>query len=593
LDIVLKLYSTTTNWGDTLDHIIYGDILDYEIVDNSNYLIDTAWFKINNTNNKWSDQIDVDVWDGSETTQVWRAFTRADQLINSGVVTRVSKESGHTIIEGEGMTSLLKRYVIEDKRFHINDNSSDAISGTYMLTSTENDGDGNDMGLIPRYLSTTYGAIGVSTYVGATNTDEPRDWKFYGEYLYDACVDIAKASYGINNKSFDVYLFETYSAPSTFTRELYFQEFESTAKAKTIVQSDVYIPNFFLSPHCRENYNKVYVQGEMNPNYIKPDNDQYCEGTESWSSDVETGGTATIDVVGNNQQIVGTTAIKLYRGDAAHRVAYIRDISASPIESYFHSIQFSALAQSVDDTDERLKFYLGLGVEDVYGNQALADNEFFAMEYECWILANKSSGAYGFQWDFTSYNPIPLPKPTGGHDWNFDQNQFSNSNINYRDWHKIVEVGFRLDDDATEEIQYLVIDNLRFIGNYPYNSTWTNGAPTYTREYRYTDDGLKSDTTCQNMAKQIGTGLNVKQYSGNITLKGIKRDFTLKSGNTIEIIIPSKNINISSGQTPAKIGVQKIVYKPNTQTLTVGRVYSTSEIVNNIARSVRRSKKIF
>ena len=54
-DIILKIYSTNATWADTLDHTISGDVLDYIITDNSNYVIDTAWFKLNDCDRRWSD----------------------------------------------------------------------------------------------------------------------------------------------------------------------------------------------------------------------------------------------------------------------------------------------------------------------------------------------------------------------------------------------------------------------------------------------------------------------------------------------------------------------------------------------------------
>jgi len=596
LDIVLKLYSTTTNWGDTLDHIIYGDILDYEIVDNSNYLIDTAWFKINNTNNKWSDQIDVDVWDGSETTQVWRAFTRADQLINSGVVTRVSKESGHIITEGEGMTSILKRRAISLHDIPNSNNSGSNISGTYILTENSDTDIGSEkMGIVPRYFGTTYGTLNYSTYVDATNTTNTREWYLDGLSVWDVCIEIARGSYGTNGKPFDVYLFETYDG-STFTKEFYFREKESQTSAKTILQSDLHLPSFYFSQHAPFNFNKVTAYGAINPRYFYPKytsngEDEITSGLDPW---VETSENSTMHIT-QWGPAKNKSAIKLDRGvNVDDKALGYYDNATYRWDTRYNSLKFSVKAmhdKAGDAIQGPLYFYVFLGVKDKFGNAS--DTTYHltgtpaALYFKQSIMAYHNT-TYNFRRAPWSEYEIPLPKANDSNGWTNATKNFSNSNLTYNDWSQIYRVGFILSDNETNDyITQLSVDDVIFIGNVSYSGSSIDGTPTYLREYVYRDEGLRSNTACISMAANLLRSFKVKQYQAKCVFTGVKRDYSLKAGDTCELVIPSKNIIIKSGETPTKLPIQRIEYTPNKQTLILGRQYSLQEIINNTTRMMK------
>lgn len=664
-DIVLKIYSTSTTWGDTLDHTIFGDVVDYEIMDNSNYEIDTAWFKINDNDHRWSDQITPDHYTGAaENTQIWRAFSRNDTLINSGVVSKVYKQGNNIIIEGYGMSALLLRKVVEDEYFQTKDGAGTAISGDYILTDST-------YGLIPSYLSTTYGTIGVSTYVTTPTTTQSRFWKFDGWNLWDCAVDVARASYGSNSNPYDVYLFETYTAPSTFTRELYFQEIESTAKAKTVVMSDVIMGDFNLAEHARENYNRVVVRGAPNPNGFRPNppddifDDYLINAAAAYTHDggdgaaffedsgatmvtdggvtgmyvsnlddgcvgrittlTETKATLADGIWGGNQgdfddnenayvgywyanaetddgswDMTSTTStyvggplnISCTRTDTTNRILYVVDLEqlGYTIDQRFHTLRFDAIGLATGAGSK--EFRAVLGVKDKYGNENSQGNpaniDDFS-EHLSYIVNMYCDTSFT---DSHVYNAeIPLPKPNLGNDWKDATTGIDTSGIQQREWFQISQLGFYLDDDANEDITNIYLGNIRFIGDIPYEGSNPTTPPSFSREYIHRDNGLQSTTDCNNLAQNILTGLNKKQWQGNITLKGVKRDFTLKAGNTVEIVIPSKTINIQAGETQSKLGTQAIRYTPNTQELTVGRIYSTNEIVNNIARGWRLTNK--
>jgi len=670
-DIVLKIYSTSnpgvSSWADTVDHTLSGDIIDYRIENNSNYNIDTAWFKINDSSHKWSDQITPDHYTGAaENTQVWRAFSRNNKLIGSGVITHVYKDGGYIIIQGEGMTSLLQRKVVQDEFFQTKDGSGMAVSGDFILMDAT-------YGLIHKYLSTTYGAIG-STYVTTPTATEPRVWKFDGVTLWDACVDVARGSYGSNSKSYDVYLYETYTAPATFTMELYFKEIESTASAKTIRLSDVHVPSFQLTEHARENYNRVVVRGARIPDFGVPNDfdaftsdyhigpyvhdggdgetgffedtgetmetdggvvgmyvtnfEEGCAGkittlTETkatcsggfvggatqvfnnedtgyigyWyitTEDAKGGGAGWSIVEDTSAPYASGTSMLLSRPVVTNRTIFALDIEqlGYTIDQRFTRLKMKIIGAASGGAG-RKTFRIVLGVKDKYGNYnsdgnpANIDNYFYLLRYQYSIYCGvgyPASNMYEID--------IPLPKPNLDMGWSDQIQAFNNSGIEQREWSQIAQVGVYLDDVDGEEITGMYISELRFEGPDSYTGVYPTEDPTIAREYPYTDSGLKSDTDCQNLAENVMTGLNIKQYQGVARLMGVKRDYTLKGGNTVEVAVPSKSINIRSGQTPNKLGIPRIILTPDTQELQLGRIYTTDEIINRVSRSLRVTNKI-
>lgn len=589
-DIILKLYDNWNRSPATAAHILFGDVLDYQIIDNSNYNLDTAWFKINNSDGRWSNEFNVDSWSGSETIQVWRAFSRDDSLIGSGTVTNIQDKGEYILLQGEGMSSLLKRRIVDKVFYQTKDGSGNDIAGNFILLDTVY---GLINGSTNGLLGSTYGAITVDTDAGNLPvTTYPRTWKFDGANLWDACVDVAKASYGSNGKNFDVYLYETYASPATFTLKCYFKERESTASAKTIVLSDVHVPGVDFQVFGKINFNKVIVRGEVNPNSIYPlDSDTWTESSTNWSMSEEAG-TNTVSAV-TAARHYGDYAVEFYRDDRLNRVCYYYDDNTTLADSKYNKIAFWACASSFDNVEERLTFDLCLGVKDVYTNERAVTYDFgndpFPKLRDIFIVAH-ASGATLSTFDFTYYE-FPLPKPNSANGWD-TSDTFQNSLISVGEWNETSQIGFRLDDDAGEEIQYLVIDGLHFIGNAPFEGSATDGSPTYSREYVHSDMGLKSNTDCTNMAQNILRRFKEKQYSGSVELRGVKRDYSLNAGNTVEVVIPSEGLNIQTGQTPSVLGIQQIVYTPNTQALSLGRVYSNSEMINELSRKYRLLSKI-
>ena len=587
-DIVLKIYSTTTTWADTLDHTIFGDVLDYSIVDNSNYTVDTAYFVINDEDKRWSDQITPDFYSGTWTTQVWRAFTRADKLIGSGIIKNVRKENNTIVLDCVGMTEILKKKVVEDEFFQTLDNAGAAVTGDYILTNAT-------YGLLPKYLSTDYGTLDYSTYVDSPSSGQERVWKFDGVSLYDACVDVARGCYGTNSNSFDAYLFETYvSATGVFTLNLYFREIDSQASSKTITISDVYLPSFNLSEHSTENYSRVVVRGEMNPNTVFPDNDVdvLSDTVGDWDfNDEGSGGVLTTNTICH----YGDVAIQGQRGSETERVMIFNDNAGSGIsglDSRLHRIRFYGNAQFYDTDRAVVSFFVCLGIKDKYGNVSSVDvdSKSSLLNYECKLVASAQDediedGPGGVWYD------IPLPKPSNANGWDNHTDTFANSGLQFSEWKEIYQVGFLMDDDSGEEIINLLIDGLHFVGNSPFTGAYPTSSSARDSDYIYTDQGLKSNTDCANMARNILTGLNQIQYSGTIQLTAVKRDFSLKAGDSVEVVIPIKGINIQSGETVTKLPIQQIVYTPAKQILTLGRVYTNDELVNRIARKTRLNRK--
>jgi len=305
-DIVLKLYDSWDRTNPTVAHTLYGDVVDYMIEDRSNSEIDTAWFKINDSNNKWSGEINPDHWTGSaETTQVWRAFSRSDKLLNSGVVSKVSKKDSYILLEGRGVTELLKRHVVLQENFH-----SD-VSGDYVLLDST-------YGLIPQYLSSSYGAV-TTDKTTPTNTSA-KGWKFDGVSLYDSCVDVARNSYGANGYIYEVYLYETYdSATNNFTLKCYFKEVNSAAISKTLRMSDIYLPGFNYSEHTSENYNQVVVRGKLHKTSLLPkDGDLWTESLDKWWGRIDDPDNHMgVFLTATDLHSVGDWAVKLSR-DAAN-----------------------------------------------------------------------------------------------------------------------------------------------------------------------------------------------------------------------------------------------------------------------------------
>jgi len=587
-DIVLKIYSTTTSWGDTLDHIIYGDIVDYEINRNGNTLLSNSRFRINDTDGRWGPEIGIDHWDGSsENTQIWRAFSRSDALLGSGVISRVVTRDGTLIIEGLGMTSLLKRSNVVEQFYQSLTAAGANVAGDYILKDST-------YGLLPIYLGTTYGTIDYSTYVTSPTGSQPRVWKFDNTSLYDALVEIANGSYGSNSKSYEAYLGEAYTPPNTFSRYLYFKEKESTASAKTLTAADVDPRTFNVSDHSSQNYNSVQVTGEINPNGFLPSDDilQLSDTFGDWDY-ASTGSTGVISAVGGP---LGTSVL-LVRNDVAERFSFFHDSMVADgkvISRRATKICFKAYADHDEgggDPAVRKNFFLRIGVRDKYGNVSSLDDTGTAgiLRYGLSILSNNiDTGEDNTGWqDFE----VPLPQPNNSNGWVNGPATFTGSGIQLREYYDIYQVGFYLDDDANEEIVTLSINGLIGVGATPFRGTYPTSNPTYLRQYLFNDQGLKSNVDCQNMAQNILTGLNIKQYAGTCELHGIKRDFTLQPGNTVEVVLPSRGVNIQAGQTPAKLPIQNISYRPNRQILTLGRVYSDNEVINQISRTVKLHAK--
>jgi len=190
-----------------------------------------------------------------------------------------------------------------------------------------------------------------------------------------------------------------------------------------------------------------------------------------------------------------------------------------------------------------------------------------------------------------TYYEIELPKPNNSAGWVNATSTFSGSGLQLREWYKITQVGFYLDDDAGELMWRVIVDGIHFKANLPFSGKYPTVDPTFVRQFAYNDVGLKSNTDCQNMAQNLYTGLNIKQYSGICEMRGVRRDFTLKPGYTIQVVIPSAGVNIQTGQTPALLGIQTITYRPNTEIVTVGKIYSKDELISQIIRATRLHAK--
>jgi len=598
-DIILKIYSTGGAWANTLDHEISGEILNYTIVDNCNFLIDTASFLIDNSSHQYEDDITVD---DSSSTQVWRAHAMDGTLINSGVITSVEKVGSNLLVKGKGMSELFARKIIESESFYSKDGAGNAMHGKYILTDTT-------YGLVGKYLSTTYGAINVLAsgsggYVDTPLTTQTLQNKIDGITLWDACILVAKASYGRTGQAtdnvYDVYLFETYSAGS-YSLNFWFREREiyPTSGILRFGPSDIYMPDLKYAPSVLGKYNKVFVRGAYDPTSTYPkDITDWTTNTTNWSISKEEGGDAPTIGLTTTNPYLGASALEFYRGSVTSRTMYYYDPSATIIDNRYNKIKFWAIASSFDDLDpslfERLEFKLTLNIKDKYGNKGDDGSD---MAYNSWhIYYDLSIGAISTHLSlnealYTFYD-IPLPSPGLANGWDNALNTFHASGISISEWDTIYQLGFRIDDDAGEEIQYMDISGLHFVGNIPYSGSATSGAPTYLKEYIYTDRGLHSDTICENMAKQLLRAFKNTQYPAEISLLGYNRNFSLMAGENIELQILEKGINVISGQTPAKLPIQSITYTPGRQHIKAGRHVSLAEIINDARRSIKGIDKI-
>lgn len=578
-DIILRIYSTTAAWADTLDHELSGEIKDYKIVDNCNYLIDTAWFRIDNSEHQYEDDIEVD---DDSTTQVWRAHAMDGTLINSGVVTAVEKVGNSLIVKGKGMSELLSRKIIESESFYSKDGAGNAMQGKYILTDAT-------YGLVKKYLSTTYGAInvlasGAGGYVDTPLTTQTLQDKIDGITLWDACILTAKASYGrtgqATNNCYDVYLFETYSGGS-YSLNLWFREREvyPTSGITRFGPADIHLPDLRYSPSVLSKYNKVFVRGAINAMHKYPkDMDSITEGITNWTV---TNGTMTP----TTERIYGSWATGIIIGDGPPVTAEMEyDPRAAIVDNRYHTLNFYATASHLVDVNDRLEFSMGFEIKDKYGNNdwAYIPLTIFAHKLSLGI----SDGIY---YPFS----LSLPNRENDNGWSYSNGAFSGSGLPSKEWETINTIIFSfMPATANKDISYFYIDQLYFTGNVPYTGSATNGAPTYLKEYVHTDRGLHSDTICGNMAEQLLRAFKNTQYPAEISLLGYNRDFSLMAGENLELQVLDRGINVIAGQTPPKLPIQSITYTPGKQHIKLGRHISLAEVINEAKRSIRGIDKI-
>lgn len=655
-DIVLKIYSTTTNFGDTLDHTIFGDIVDYEIVDNSNYLVDTAWFRIHDSDHRWEAQITAS--DGS-TLQLWRAFSRSGMLINSGRVVSVYREGQYLIVKGTGMTDFMRNFIVEDQTF-------DTQNIHYILTDSTN-------GLLQsssggNYLpSATYTSFVMDMFVdredgGGVNYNDlsAQNVVLDGNTLFDVTRGLAEKSYGANSKPFDFYLFErstrtgtlsvaggdtvgatsidddsedfsnvalgatifnstdlsygyitgvststltfsgglsggtadtfadgdsyrveTYGS-SSFAWFLYLRERELTPSKKTITLGDISAPSLNLSvgEDAQLFYNKVIVRGrDFNTNPCPIDRDWWTEDTgRGWTADGGSGcdfaNEGTIKRVGSNS--IGIDA------NNAEWIGFVLDLTN--VNAYNATSTPSALMSS--------------------GNGFIVNHnkeQFCTFQMQCgWDSSNTNDDrrlvlAVTTDVDTNLWEIPPYQSETSD---SYPNSLYFKSG----EWY---EYPFRLKDVVDKTCSYvenlkwaligpgsddltMYLDNLHFYENNVCKGSSTDGAPTYVREYLHNDPYLESDVQCNNMAGYLLNSIKRTNYSGGLDLMGVHRDFNLRAGDNVEVVIPSKSINIRSGKSQAKINIQSITYRPNRQILSLGRKTSMTEIINNAVLSARQ-----
>lgn len=573
-DIILKIYSTTTNWADTLDYTLRsGDIIDYQINDQSNYQIDTATFRVTK---RFENLIGIDFTNaGSETTQVWRAHSKDGTLINSGVIKSSRIEGNYLILDCIGMTELLRRRIIKEEFFQTKDNNGNAWTSEDVLVDS-------GYGLIPKYLGSIFGSIDLSTYVDTPNSTITKVIKWDGITLYDACLDVAKSSYGTNNRPFDIYLFETLSGGS-YSLNLYFKEQNSNPATPIILRTGNIDPSGFnIGEQSFQNFNRIIIRGEPNPNALNPkDGDGWTENITDWDEDDPS---SVITLSRQSEQKFGNFCIRARRTNTSNQASFFYNPGTQLANSKYDRIAFSVFATQDTASTSRKRLYISLGVKDKYGNARTVQYALGSSIYYILEILSYPSGSDPDDFEWVDYD-LPLPKPNNANGWEQTTLSFPNSGLNAREWEQIHQVGFILSQGTGDEIEDLYVDGLRFLGRDTFEGTYPVSVPTFPKEGIFSIPGLKSNTDCANFAQQLYQAFRTKNFEGSITLSGARRKFSLKAGDRITIKYPLKGINET-------VPIQNIIYTPTKQVLQVGRRFTQAEIINETKRKIRISDQI-
>lgn len=555
-----KAYNGNTTDA-TLNHVIQGDLIRYKIVDNSNYLVDTAWFRVDASNDYDGSTRKYNISNGD----IWRAFNLRGNLISSGYVTSTSENDGRLEIRSEGWTGILKRRVVNGEEYEntdIDDIVKDLLDSYFEVSNS-------DYNISQANIDATSNALSV---------------KYDGITVYDAVRDLSERAYGSNSLPFDFYIYE--SSVGSLAMEFFERGDRPSSGKKTLTSSDFQPNTFTFNRRDDLNFNSVRVYGDFKKVNLVPtdmdywtefDNDVDVQAIWSTTSDVNVGTSA--------RDITGSYSINADMDSGANGGDYIR-LDLTDADAYDSGKTPSELFTSgsgyhiVNTKNQYLQFYIY--VDEDMATDINADDAILYL-----VALTETSGSYpqvgvmgygGSDVTNMGHNKYPV---TGGQWYKYD--------IPLTD---LVEVDADYVDSLYFHCDYLggataggseeyYVDGLHFYekasekvtGTYPASPT----API--NEIVIHDQSVKSSWMAEDLATSIYNAY-YEQWSGGGRLN--RYISGLKAGDDIEFLDPQRGINVSD------LTVQQIIYEPYNTVLKLGRHKSLNEIITQQKTEVRR-----